>query len=458
METNSPHSTKSLEVKKNYAGRLGKFYNKWKTITTDSYILQCLKGYRIPFTNKPKQTRVPKQFQFSNIEKSKTKHCIKELVFKGAIQRCKPKKGQFLSSYFLIKKPNNTFRFILNLKRLNEFITAPHFKLEDFRAVKNIIFFNSFMASVDLRDAYFVIPVYKGYRKYLRFVFEDQLYEFTCIPFGLCTAPFLFTKIMKLVIRHLRSKGFLSISYLDDFLLLGSSEEECLKNVMVTTSLLEYLGFIINYKKSNLMPNRKSKFLGFTFDSQKLKMELPSDKKDRVLESINSFRKLKFCRIRTFARLLGQLVSCCPAIRYGWLYTKRLERQKILALKNNRGNYDKKMYVNQIILEELNWWLRSIPISSNDIKIPNFNIEIYSDASKTGWGIYCNGEGSHGFWDVKEQKQDINYLELSAAYIGLKCFAQAKNNYSVLLKIDNTTAIAYINHMGGVRHKKLSDL
>lgn len=82
-----------------------------------------------------------------------------------AIQECQPKKRQFISSYFVVPKLNNDFRFILNLKALNEFISPPHFKLEDYRSVKNIISKNLFMASIDLKDAYFVIPINKKYRK-----------------------------------------------------------------------------------------------------------------------------------------------------------------------------------------------------------------------------------------------------------------------------------------------------
>lgn len=314
------------------------------------------------------------------------------------------------------------------------------------------------MASIDLKDAYFLIPVHKKHRKYLRFIFEGKLYEFCCVPFGLNTAPFLFTKIIKPLIKHLRSKGFLSINYLDDFLLLGSTRQECLKNVITTISLLESLGFIINYDKSSLIPNSSCKYLGFLFDSKEMTIKLPLTKRIKGLEAINSFLKLKSCKIRTFAKLIGQLISFCPAIKYGWLYTKLLERQKVAALKNNGGDYESKLVINKIIIHELKWWLSKIPLSRNTIKIQKYKYEIYSDASITGWGLYCNGEKTHGFWNAEELNYHINYLELLAVFIGLKCFAKHSNNCAILLRVDNTTAISYINHMGGIRHKNLSGL
>lgn len=83
---------------------------------------------------------------------------------------------------------------------------------------------------------------------------------------------------------------------------------------------------------------------------------------------------------------------------------------------------------------------------------------IFLDASLTGWGISCNDNRTHGYWSESEKIHHINYLELLAAFFGLKCFAKDLKECNILLRIDNTTAISYINRMGGVRFKKLSDL
>lgn len=70
-------------------------------------------------------------------------------------------------------------------------------------------------------------PFKEKNRKYLRFLWQDQIYEFQCLPFGLCTAPWIFTKIMKPVTNYLRSRGWLSVVYLDDWLFIGNSFDEC---------------------------------------------------------------------------------------------------------------------------------------------------------------------------------------------------------------------------------------
>lgn len=170
-------------------------------------------------------------------------------------------------SFFLAQKPDKSCRFILNLKKLNEFISPCHFKMEDVRTATKLIFPNNFMCPVDLEDAYYLVPIHRDSRKFLRFAFQGNLYQFRCLPFGLCSAPFVFTKILKPAMRFLRRKGLASVIYLDDILCIGQSVNECAKNTGETIRLLESLGFLINWRKSALNPSTKCKFLGFVINT-----------------------------------------------------------------------------------------------------------------------------------------------------------------------------------------------
>lgn len=69
-----------------------------------------------------------------------------------------------------------------------------------------------------------------------------------------------------------------------------------------------------------------------------------------------------------------------------------------------------------------------------------------------GWGAHCSGEDAQGFWSNTERSLHINHLELVAAFLALKSFARGLRKCEILLRIDNTTAIAYINRMGGVQY------
>lgn len=109
---------------------------------------------------------------------------IEDLLRLGAIN---PWECQFLSSNFLVDKSNGGKKFVLNLKELNSFIRTDQFKLEDIRSASKLISRGSYMTTLDLQDAYFLVPIHKSNRKFLRFVWKDWIFEFQCLPFGLCT-------------------------------------------------------------------------------------------------------------------------------------------------------------------------------------------------------------------------------------------------------------------------------
>lgn len=366
--------------------------------------------------------------------------------------------GQFLSKIFLTSKSDGTFRFILNLKELNKFIPSFHFKMEDIRTVAKLLSKNCFMATIDLKEAYFLVPIDNDSKKFLRFKFNKEIFEFQCLPFGLSLAPFVFTKLMKPVIASLRSRGLLLVVYLDDIICIASTYEDCQYCVSETVNILESLGFVINLSKSKLIPSQVRDFLGFTLDSQEMGLKLPFEKRVKLYKCVEKISKQKYLPIRDFAQLLGLLCSVCPAVAYGWVFTKRLEREKFLALRNSREDYDAIMKLSPDLMPDLSWWMANIMDTSNPIRQGQYALEIFSDASLTGWGISCNGERTGGFWNDIEIKQHINLLELKAALFGLKCFAKHLTKKEILLRIDNTTAISYINRYGGVQYPHLNDI
>lgn len=119
---------------------------------------------------------------------------IEELLRKGAIEECESCQGEFISPIFLTPKLDSTSRFILNLKKLNDFIVTEHFKLEDIRTARDLLHQDSFMVTIDLK-AYYVVPIKKSDRKYLRFKFRGKLFEFCCLPFGLNIALYIFIQL-----------------------------------------------------------------------------------------------------------------------------------------------------------------------------------------------------------------------------------------------------------------------
>ena len=90
---------------------------------------------------------------------------------------------------------------------LNQFVEVQHFIMECMYTCKDLLRPVDWITKVDLKDAYFVIPIYQSHREYLRFSVEGQNYQFTCPPFGPASAPWIFTKILKLVAALFREHG-----------------------------------------------------------------------------------------------------------------------------------------------------------------------------------------------------------------------------------------------------------
>ena len=256
---------------------------------------------------------------------------------------------------------------------------------------------------------------------------------------------------MKPVIGWLRSRSHMSVIYLDDFLCLAATPEECGKNVDATTSLLESLGFVINWRKSNVIPSTRCRYLGFILDSIDMTVELPEEKRRGLITRITVFEAKSSCTIKGFAQLIGSLVASCPGVEYGGLHCKLFERAKIDALRCNSMDYEAVMQTPSYLREEFSWWKLNLKTTRRKIRRLSFEREIFSDASLNGWGAFCGSEGARGNWTLEERTLHINYLELKAAFLALRSFAQDLSSCSILLWVDNTTALSYINKMGGVK-------
>ncbi|XP_052748927.1 uncharacterized protein LOC128200238 [Galleria mellonella] len=187
-------------------------------------------------------------------------------------------------------------------------------------------------------------------------------------------------------------------------------------------------------------------------------LQLPDRKRNSILKNLEMLLTTKSIRIREFARVLGSLTAACPAISYGWLHTKSLERAKYMALQRNADNYNAFMAIPNKLHDDLIWWKNHILIASNRIRQHKYEMELFTDASLTGWGAACHNEKAGGLWSRIERTNHINYLELLAVYLGLKSFANTKKDCDIILRVDNTTAISYINRMGGVQYPHLNHI
>ena len=441
------------------AGKLKHFSPQWQAITTDPSILQIVTGVKIEFINSvaPMQ-HYGRPSVFNAYQHSIVKEEIDKLFAKRVIIPAAQETGEFVSTIFLRPKKDGTHRTILNLKAFNEYIAYHHFKMDTLEAAVNMMRPGCFMASVDLKDAYYTVPIHPSHQKYLKFFFDGVFYTYTCLPNGLASAPRIFTKLLKPVYSTLRSMGHLNSGYIDDSYLQGDTSKECYKNVVDTVTLFTKLGFHVHPEKSVFIPSQKLTFLGFVLDSIAMTVTPTEDKAQRIRSVCATLLQTQMPTIRQVAEVIGILVSNFPGAQYGPLHYRHLERDKYLALIANKGDFAGKMQISPPALTEIQWWHNNADTLKRDIHQDHPSVTIQSDASTLGWGAVYGTQKTGGRWTPLEQEFHINILELLAAFFALKCFCNHMGNCHIQIQIDNTTALAYINNMGGSKSKQLNEL
>lgn len=167
-----------LDAQQFRGGNIKNHKEKWYKYTKDSYILDIVsKGLELELTEIPFQN-VYNNHSLSNDEKDVLSQEISKLRAKKVIIPSRPEAGQFISSVFPRDKKNGNKRMILNLKKFNKFVDYKHFKMESITHVLNLIQPNVYMASIDLKDAFFSVPIFEDHQKYLKFYFQ-LLYQLT---------------------------------------------------------------------------------------------------------------------------------------------------------------------------------------------------------------------------------------------------------------------------------------
>lgn len=422
----------------------------WKNLTNDKFILDAIQGYELEFVSNPVQRQLPRELIVSVCEQEAIDNELLSLLRKGVIQKCGHEPGEFISHIFARPKPNGSLRVILNLKELNQFLKYEHFKMEHLSQVLNLVYPLDWFCSIDLKDAYFAILVAPHHRKYLKFYWKKQLFSFSVLCFGLATAPRLFTRICKPVLRHLRGdKNFRMSIYIDDIILMNQDKSNLIECVNYTLSFLESLGFTANFSKSVVLPTRIIKHLGFLIDSVQMELKLPEDKALAIKTKCEKVLNSRSPSIRLVASLVGTLTASCQATKWGRLFYRKVEQEKISALKHKFGDFDSFMTLSDLARNELSWWLTREHVIASSFSVPKATLTLFSDASLLGWGAYDGSTSAGGRWTPDEQSHHINWLELKACWLSLQTFAKGVSRTCIAVHLDNTTAISYIINQGG---------
>ncbi|MEL7079268.1 MAG: reverse transcriptase domain-containing protein [Cyanobacteria bacterium J06582_2] len=442
-------------------GRLAFFAEDWASISADPWVSRvCKEGYEIPFSGVPPLSKKP--ISLTAYTPGSQRHIalleeVHAMLEKKAIELVTEDLEGFYNRLFVVPKPNGKWRPVLDVSCLNKFVILTRFKMESPASVLQAIRYLDWMTSIDLSDAYFHIPIHPHSKKYLRFVVGNCVYQFRALPFGLSTAPQVFTRVFAQVARWLHLRNVRVICYLDDWLILSPSREEALRSNNIIINLSNKLGFVINKVKSSFIPSQKAVFLGMEIDTVKFWVRPRERRIENFLKVATKFISQKAQPAKTWQVILGHMSSLEKLVPFSRLRMRSLQMQ-LSSCWNPMGDPLFLVPLVEQVIEDVRWWSKDRLELGRTLKEMEVQISLYSDASTEGWGAVIGETSFSGIWSRKERLMHINVLELKAVKLALMAAESLVVGKVVAILMDNLTALAYIRKQGGLKSLSLWEI
>ena len=262
------------------AGRIHTRGQFWRdSLHASKFVLNVIEqGYKLPFEqpcpsflakNNASSRQHPK-FVTESIDKLLQQNCIREVS--GPSFCCNP----------LTVATGKKLRLVLDLRHVNKFLQTFKFRYENLKTLVKIFEPGFFFATFDLKNGYHHIAIHHTDTKYLGFAWESngrtRYYEFVVLPFGLAPASYIFTKMLRPLIKKWRGSGIRSIVYLDDGILGAPSRRKTAHDCLAVRADLEDAGFLLNEEKSALQPSQTGEWLGFDVNTKIVPYPFPFQK------------------------------------------------------------------------------------------------------------------------------------------------------------------------------------
>ena len=143
---------------------------------------------------------------------------------------------------------NGKKRLILDLRHVNFFVKKSNIKFEDAKSFLQCLLVSptAWAGLFDIKSGYHHIEIFgSGVTKY---------FKFTVLPFGLSVGPYIFSKVMRPLVRYLRCKALSIVVYLDDGISAAQSFSKCEEHSLLVRSDLFKSGFVPNKCKCQWVP------------------------------------------------------------------------------------------------------------------------------------------------------------------------------------------------------------
>ena len=417
-------------------------------------------GYRVPFKDSPPPlARTPVSFptyRAGSPRAQALRQEVEAMLAKGALEIARDPGPGFYSRLFLVEKATGSWRPVIDLSHLNDFVQLTPFKMETVASVLLSVREGDFLASLDLKDAYFQIPIHGSSRKLLRFMSEGTVYQFKALCFGLSTAPQVFTRVFAAVSAWAHARGIRLLRYLDDWLVLSSSEKKAKESIRELLSVCRTLGIVINEKKSDLVPSQSAKYLGMTIDTGAGKVFPSLARVEKFLTVAERFCSMQSPPAQLWQVVLGHLASLERLVPHGRLRMRSLQWHLKSQWSPESDPPSLPVALPEEARRDLSWWMvRDHLLVGVRFGTPAPYLHLYSDASSSGWGAHLLDQNVSRVWSAQEKLLHINLLEMKALFLALQAFQEDVAGRHVTAMCDNSTVVAYVNKQGGTVSRPL---
>ena len=208
------------------------------------------------------------------------------------------------------------------------------------------------LAKMDIKEAFRIVPIHPSDRLLLAMQWKGKWYIDKVLPFGLRSAPLLFTALADAVEWVIRQKGVMYIwHYMDDFILAGGPDsDQCAAFIALALQVFRVLGIPIELSKSE-GPATTLSVLGIEIDTVAMQLRLPADKLRRLQEATAAWRGRKCCTKRELLSLIGSLQHAATVIRPGRSFVRRM-----IDLSCSRKHVEARIRLNREFRSDLEWW------------------------------------------------------------------------------------------------------
>ena len=312
------------------------------------------------------------------------------LILSGRV--CRVRKQPFIVNPWSVSiQPCGKKRLILDLRHVNSSLMKQRIKYEDWKIALGYCAKDLYMFSFDLKSGYHHIEISPDQQTLLGFCWRsldsnnEVCYLFIVLPFDLSTAPYIFTKLLKPLVKHWRIQGTCIAVFLDDGWAIVQDKEGCLITAQSVRQDLCNAGFVINEEKSVSEPTQGLDWLGITWNSLMGTLKIVDRRIEKVSHTIDHIIEANFkLSARELASFTGQIISTARvAGNIGRIMTRHWVMSTLCV-----DSWDLRFCLDDYCKEELFFWINLNSRNCFMSKDPNYFV--YSDASATGGGAFID--------------------------------------------------------------------